>query len=255
MSLFKHVFYLGFLAAVLGPSAALADALYTDGHADIAIGAEGDLLEFEIGWHTEDNAIVDGEIREEEFEPGGLKAVISDLSRKPASADVAALLGVSEGTDIWSFGQFAEPGVPFLGFGADELSPDDWESPVSFALEDFSGPGDFALYQPGPEPFMQTIDGVNAEEDFFVIDEGPGGHDHAELAFSAPGEYTLTLTGSAVRSDTGEVVSATGDFVFLVSVSDPGEPGGVIPEPSSITGLLGLLMITGWKRRTRRANG
>src|SRR5690606_15060961 len=73
---------------------------------------------------------------------------------------------------------------------------------MAFELVNFSGPGDFSLYEYGStiKVWMDTADGINSASD---ADSGgnptdafwafPGTHAHANWAFTAPGRYELGI--------------------------------------------------------------
>jgi len=244
------------LLAMTGGTAHAADA-YTGGHSDIGVHFhdDGDGPEFELHWHIEGQAAIGGVTSiygegsgelEPEFEADELFAVI-DITPNSyfENFNYPSFLGGGTG-EFWYISQ-SNPNtldVPWVGFGSEELDPTNWDSPITFALTGFSGPGEFALWQSDPfgSPVVKwdPIDGL-ADDAF---DAAVGGHDHYVFGFTALGTYDLEITasGSYLGPDglgPAENVSSTETFTFVV-----------VPEPASLA-LLAAGGVVGLARRRR----
>lgn len=237
----KRIAIAALLSLVLGSAAGQAQLYrYTAGHADIGVGYEDG--EFEPHWHFGSGAVVDGVTLTTDLEaaPGEAYAYAgenTELSR-PAGTQWD-FLGTAAGNSVWVLPQTQAAGMPFLGLASEELDPLDWSGPIVFTLSDFSGPGVFSLWQSdgfgGPIVSMTTLNGVSSA-DFYAM--SPGGHEHFNWGFTAPGTYNLTflITGNHVSD--GAVAS---EATFQIQV---------VPEPSSAALLaLGMGAVVLLRRR------
>lgn len=237
-----------FSAALLALSAtANAQLLYSSGHGDLGIAYEdGELIPH---WHIDT-----GILPQEEYEPGEVRAVVGGQRSSPAGSE--SVLGVSSGSSIYVAGSTAFQ--PNLGFGSEELNPDDWQplsafGQINIELTGFSGPGAFALYTANSsgtaftDTFLSTfnpsstVGGINGSNSFEIF---AGDHQHFTLAFTAPGYYEITLTWSGINETDG-FKEASGTFGFNV---------GAVPEPSTYALLgIGAASILWLRRRQRTA--
>lgn len=217
-----------------------AQLFYTQGHGDIGVGYEAG--ELHPHWHLGPGAVVNGSplVVDEEYEPGDLIAVVPNLpSARPAGSEYD-ILGVSAGANIWVLPQTGAIDRPDLGLATEELEFDDWTTQIRFELTGFSGPGDFTLFRMvagSPVFYMATSDGINPSQDFRLL--SPGGHQHYNWVFTAPGTYDITLTISGTHAVDG-FKSATETFTF-----------NVVPEPSTFA-LIGLSLFALAVLRGRR---
>ena len=233
------------LAAELSHAAA-----WTSGHGDIGIAYEdegsGSELHLHLHLGEESPAIINGStiVADEEFEAGDLNININNPSVVPGTATPAFLAGVGTtiGSTIYSLpaseSVAGTAGVPFLGFGTEELDPVNWPTGLTLTLNSVSGPGDFSLYRfddPGFTFFMSTADGIDGSDALPLTADN---HEHFNLAFTEAGIYEVTFTASGTHLTDG-LVSSTETFTFA------------IPEPSTglLSGLAGLLALA----RRRRA--
>lgn len=108
--------------------------------------------------------------------------------------------------------------VPWLGFavrGAESLPR---TASVELAATDVDGPGGLAVYLTDalgePEVYIDSSDGLGPQDRILLP---PDAHTHVNWAFTAPGDYTLSL---AARVD--GVTVAEGSFGFAVGTTVPG---------------------------------
>jgi len=230
-------------------------ALFTSGHADVfAIGYvdEDSPGTFELEPHVHaEGAVIDGSpVADAEFEPGEITVVVpqstfdfvSTNGGRPAGAAWDPI-GVGAGAGYWFLPQSnsgpagaATLGAPFAGVGTEELTPGDWSSPITIALDAVSGPGEFSMWLDGFSPsfVFAAADGIDGSDAFSVA---AGGHEHYNWGFTAPGVYDVTVTVSGTHALDGfKEASATYQFQ-------------VVPEPS--TAMLGLVAGVALLRRRR----
>ncbi|KTR94742.1 hypothetical protein NS220_08095 [Microbacterium testaceum] len=180
-----------------------------DGHVDIAsLVQDGELVT-----RIKDSASV--------TEP-----VYRDVSRTVLQLKPGSRATVPEG-DAWRF--LGDPGSPFYqvtqtqqsglvwpGWSTEGIPLSATTGGVSWSLVDVSGPGRFALYETGtfgqPSVLFTTHDGISAA-DRVTIPKNT--HAHGSWAFSAEGNYCLSMQRTAQLSD-GRVSSDT--FVLAVAV-------------------------------------
>ena len=245
----KRMFIATTIAAVfaMATSHALAVDYYEAGHGDIGMG-EGDTLKLHLHLHG-GSAIVNGTTLTDDhgYIPGEEEAVIL----VPAAAETVIpsgttweALGGAADDPVWILPQSNTPGMPFLGFGAEELSDDTFSDAITLSLDSVSGSGVdnggyFSMWQSSifdTTFYMSTANGID-ETDVYEVQVGA--HDHANWGFTAPGEYHVTFTA------TGAGQTDTGTFTF-----------NVVPEPSSFAlAGLGLIGIVGLAVRRRFRKG
>jgi surface-anchored protein len=129
-------------------------------------------------------------------------------------------------------------------------NPADGIGLIRLELVAVSGPGDFALWQdvdgrPGfstrPNLIgmaMTSADGIDAASDFVELPSGI--HDHANWAFTAPGDYTITFRASGEML-TGEMLESVATYSFHVA-----------PEPNALwlAAIGGAIVLCRYVRRT-----
>ena len=229
--------------------------LWTAGHGDIGIGFEGGNLE--PHWHLgEDNESVTLDGTPTTFGSEGMEFEASEIT-----AQTGFSLPRPSGTE-WDFiGNLAndatylipiteQAGVPFLGFGTEELNPADWNGPLSLTLTGFSGPGNFSLYADSSNVFMATSDGVTGAD---VLNLNAGTHSHFELAFTDVGSYQLTFQATGTASATPSAQGLLDGIVANQSYTSSAETFtiNVVPEPTTVSLLLASLAGLVLMRRRR----
>jgi surface-anchored protein len=229
------------LAALMGvalSSAYASAATLTSGHVDfIGIGYVGG--ELEPHSHAHAGAVVDGSPlgADTEFEVGEL-TVQTYLTTTRLAGSAWDPVGVGSGQSFWTLTETETAGHPFVGIGAEELNPADWDGPITITLTGATGSGilaggKFSLWQGSLTPnfFMSTNDGISGA-DVFSMDLNEGDHAHFGWGFTEQGIYDLTFEIAGTHVGDG-VKSATATYSF-----------SVIPEPSSaLLGAFGALAL------------
>jgi len=212
-----------------------AQFLWTAGHGDIGVGFENGNLE--PHWHLgEDNESVtlDGApttfgSEGTEFEASEIIAQTGFSAPRPVGVGPEwDFLGTSAGQTTYFIPELEQAGVPFLGFGTEELNPSDWSGPLSLTLTLFSGPGVFSLYENSSNVLMTTSDGVSGAD---VLNQNAGVHSHYNLAFSALGTYQVTLQATATASAAPVTSGINANQTYTSSAET--FTFNVIPEPST----------------------
>jgi len=232
------------LSWVLPSTILSAQSEWTDGHGDIGVGYEDEGSGFELHphWHIE-GGTVDGTPRpDQEFEAADLTLVVPDntdtQSVRPAGSDWDPI-GVAAGEGYWTIPNTSTVGVPFMGWATEELTPANWDTPITFALTGLTGPGDISLYSISTTPNFHwaSSNGITGADSF---DLSIGAHTHHNMTFTEAGLYSVEITFSGTHTSDG-FQTATETFSF-----------NVVPEPSTAlllgAGMAGLLL----GRRGRR---
>ncbi|MEM6692423.1 MAG: choice-of-anchor M domain-containing protein [Planctomycetota bacterium] len=233
---------LGLACGMPANAPAASTTEYSAGHADIGLTYNNGELSLDY-YFGEDAAVLDGMVTPVEViaNPSTAHVRVPDEAIFTFTLP-APFLDSGIGDSIWRlpFGQ--EIGVPFLGIDSRRL--DIGVTNAVLSMTDFSGPGEFALYQVGsfgPITFLQTNNGIDpVGDDMFSYPF----HDHFNFGFTEPGIYNVELTATANAAGVGQV-SDVETFTFFVGTAT------AIPEPSSFMvigfGIVGLLT----RRRTR----
>jgi len=246
---------LAFASAALLLATQTSTALnYTAGHADIGVGWEDEGSGFELHphWHTHTGAVVGGvpEGSDGEYEGDALTAIVPASREFVAGSDATfnTGAGTTTGSSYWMLPSGNVSGVPFLGIGTEELDPSFWDGDISITLGSVvspSGSGNFSLYQfDGSFNFYWSTADVGSNPG---VTMAPGTHDHFAWVFTEVGEWTIDITFSGDRYDTGTsgpttFQTATESFSFTV-----------VPEPSSYAALAGVLALGLVAIRRRRS--
>lgn len=121
------------------------------------------------------------------------------------------------GSTVWQVPQTQAPGLVWLGWSSEALSPAQVTGPVRWTLDAVAGPGDVVVYQSGAFGGVQDVvlDGAGSAYDVPL-----GVHAHASWAFTRPGVYRLTMTQAATLAD-GTRSSDTEVLTVAVGDVDP----------------------------------
>ncbi len=214
------------IAPALSESVSAAPVEYSAGHADIGLAYHDG--ELELHYHFGTGAIVDGVAVTnplgEEYEADEAYVRVNDLNLFVLGSPLSQL-DAAPGDSIWALPQNNVSGRPFLGIASEELDPGEVSS-STISLTEFTGPGNFALWQSDPfggsTTYWQTSDGIAPGGE--TLNTGVGDHDHYFYGFMRAGIYDLGLTGVANLVGGGSE-SSTATFRFVV--------GSVaVPEPN-----------------------
>ncbi len=206
------------LAALLttGLAAQAQTPLYT-GHTDIGVAYDETANEWELHVHDEEN--------DAEYFPAtdALLFVKSTAHTTVPAGAQWSFLG-SAGSSTWILPNTENPDLLFLGIGAEEIEPGIFSgNSFSLTLKNVSGPGQFALYD--LDPFNDPSVLWNSTDGFGdVLSVPTGGHSHFSWAFSAPGDYIVTLEAAGVSTLHGATSSGDVNYFFRVEA---------VPEPAT----------------------
>ena len=154
---------------------------------------------------------------------------------------------------VWKSPHDATAGMPFLGFGAEEVPPNIFTAGslslavtgVSFTgwTGQTSGGNFFLLQEDGSGEEILLYNSTNSN--IGSVGLVAGSHDHGEWAFTEAGIYDITfqLTGTLADTNNPNRALATTDTLRFE----------IVPEPSSGALLLvGMAALAAVRRRTRR---
>lgn len=205
----------------------VGSSTWTDGHGDIGLGYHDGELELHL--HLHEGAVVDGEILDEDAEPDPASTLVavSNAASLLSTPELAAGTGVAAGERMWVLPAVRRAGLPFVGFGGEELAPQEWTGDLHLDLvgvESPSGGGHFAVFQPdglGGQTFsMSTAQGGVTGDDHLEI--AAGEHDHHAFSFSEEGVWRITFVASGVHTTAGALASEPVTYTFIVGGSRPG---------------------------------
>jgi hypothetical protein len=235
--------------ALLSLTSAKAASTWTTGHGDIGVHyAAGEL---HLHMHLHAGAVVGGSTLGlgTEFEPGDIYTAVTGVAHLSRPSNPALNpTGVSAGSPIWILPITANPALPFLGWGTEELDSGDWTGDLTFSLVDVlspSGNGFFSVYTPdgfgGLDFNMSNFDGGITGADFAA--QAAGTHNHRFVTFSETGLWEVKLKVSGTHAVDGFIESGTESFFFQVT-----------PEPSkALFAGMGLSAVFFRRRRPVKA--
>ena len=185
------------------------DARLTDVHSDIG-------FDFTVadGW----NPHVHNHGTETEFKPWEAVLIVNPGAQVLAPADVAFNFLGSPGEPVWILPQTFQPGLLYLGVGAEAIEPGTFQDDkFRLELKAVTGPGDFSLYLVDgfgkPTAFMNTRDGITAADRYDVI---AGSHVHMSWGFTRPGTYTVTMQASGTLANGTPTTPGPRTYTFVV---------------------------------------
>ena len=197
-------------------------------HVDIGIGYDAGAFDLHI--HQEEPV-------DTEYAPDEAIFLIGDNARQlsPGGA-FAGFLGAA-GNAVWIVPDEEVAGLPFIGFGAEELTAADWSSNISLSVTGVNGPGELSIWSVGsfgaPTLRVNSTDGLDASDVLSLI---PGSHGHFNIGFTAPGVYEVDFVASGTHATDGVITTGPATYRFEV-----------VPEPSTwallILGSAGLVAL------------
>ncbi len=224
------------LAASAAASLTLSAQLFTHEHVDLGIAYEGGA--FEPHWHDETNDI--------EYAPNEATVSLGANTLTTIPANPAFSFLGNPGDPLWLLPAIQDPAKVFLGIGAEEVELGIFQgNVVNLRLTAVSGPGSFFAYGVNgfgvPNAFWNSRNGVDAADNVNAV---AGGHTDYNWAFTAPGDYVVSVQATGTLVDGGALVTGeVGNFQFTV-----------VPEPEEYAALAGaaLVAFAFWRRAARR---
>jgi surface-anchored protein len=156
--------------------------------------------------------------------PGDVTMIVKTSAETTVPSGGAFSFLGSPGAPIWVLPQVQNPQLLWPGLSTEELDPAAWQG-LQLQLLSVSGPGNIFLFQ--TDSFGNPIHLWDGAPDSFAVD--PGSHVHFNWAFTAPGNYTLTVQGSGTHSQLGSL--STGPVTYHVNVLSNAAPS--TPQPSA----------------------
>lgn len=252
-------YLLALAIGLLSLSTAYAQTPLSTGHADIGINyteAEG----WDLHIHDEENDI--------EYAPNDAFFAVNPAAQTTRPAGSAFdFIGIGAGQSYYRLPQTENPELLFLGFGAEELDPDNlfeaWDpdgtgplasgkwlrvdliSSLHTRLDGTTGIGQFSTWlntDDGPAVDFATFDGISASDSLFLL---AGGHEHRNFGFTEAGTYDVSFTVTGLLSSTQTFdTSPAATYRYVVAA----------PEPGALS--LSLLALPGaWLALRRRRHG
>lgn len=244
-------------AGLLAASPASAASLYSAGHADLEVGYDDVLDEWEFALLCE-GCVIDGApiVGDQEFEADEVVIAVPLTTATTATGAVAGVVddtptGASPGSTFYklpeSESESDNEGAPFLGIARDEIGLGVFDSDeitlelLGISYTGGAGSAEYSLYSsdaglgnPIPHFWMSTFDEpatVNGDNTLDGLSVGPGAHSHFNMGFTEIGRYEVTF-GASGDLVGGGTASGVGTFTFLVP-----EPGTALLLGAALAGL------------------
>lgn len=189
------------------PPGPCTPVILESGHVD-APGIAFEDGAWDIHIHDEDNDI------EYESDCASLKVKEEAELTVPANPDFS-FLG-STGDPVWILPQVEDPDLLFLGYATEEIESGTFVGDeIDWSLVDVEGPGDFKVYSVGAFGTPTVLfDSAGSLPQVQTIETGE--HTHANWAFTAEGDYTVTYAASGELTSGGVITSDPVEFTFIV---------------------------------------
>ena len=227
-----------------------AGLIYSGGHCDLCVDYDNTNNSLELHYHFHDGSpgsTEEGSSLIGEIPPSELYTRVSDTTHTTTPDNSAYdFLGVPANSDVWILPQAQMNGVPFLGFGTEELDPADWSTDISYKLISVDGPGEFSLWMSAwngsPELYFATSDGIDEND---VYTQMTLSHAHANWGFTAEGIYKVQMQASGTLSNGTTLSTDVETFTFLVGSNT------AVPEPGTFALLASTLVALCLMRRKK----
>lgn len=220
-----------------GCRGASAQVVLSDAHIDSAMGyAVG------TGWDLHIADETNGQEYATSGPPGAMDwAIIRILNHNVAPRPAGSqfdFIGVPAGTPIFRVTDTPSPAGLALGLGAEDNttgvfasyfesdprvnSTGEW---IRVRMKSVTGPGHVSLWASdvgGPIVYWASSNGLDASDTAFILN---GSHGDFNWAFTAPGDYAITLEASAFLGPGATNPTFSGDIIYQFQT---------VPEPSSL---------------------
>ncbi|WP_158564032.1 TIGR03773 family transporter-associated surface protein [Jiangella anatolica] len=161
------------------------------------------------------------------YAPDDVLVHLKDPEARVAVPDLEEYAFLGEpGAPLWLIPQTQDPEVVWAGWSTEELALGAFRDDiVHLTLRGVEGPGGLEVFSYDEGGMPRRIFSSTA-----ALDPWPQPvpmHSHANWAFTALGEYTVTFEVSGTLADGTEVTTGPVDYAFVVGdvECDPGEPG------------------------------
>ena len=230
---------------------AVAD-IWIGGHGDIGAGYDSGTLG--VGFHFEGTGSeaafgINGPISSGEAPSDAHIIGITTAPTTRLSGTQWNFLGVNAGENFFLLPETEVVGLPFLGFGLEELTASEWAGDLTWTVNSIASPSGstFSIYSLDtfgePNVLASTSQPTNNS-----FEQSAGTHSHYNLAFSQAGTYEIAFRISGTNNADGFKESDFATFTFQVSA---------VPEPTSFL-LLGSVLSSGaafaWRKKFARRN-
>ena len=124
------------------------------------------------------------------------------------------------GDTVYYLPQTQDPELIWPGWSTERIPAGVFTNPLRIEITDVEGPGDIFMWQTGS--FGQSISVLGGGFQLpGTISPNVNVHAHANWAFTAEGQYTLTVQASGTLTGGGSVTSAPATYTFQVGDADP----------------------------------
>lgn len=199
-------------------------APYTDGHADVLIelvDVDGepalDAVLLATGATIDGTFLTSGAVSLDDIEVRSKARFVRPDDDGGAFAPLCAESGDEISWLPQSLRDANDAESPFLGIAAAFGDADLEDSQIRLGLisvDSPSGFGNYSIWQDGfpPRFFMSSCDGIDAGDDMELSE----GHDHYNMGFSEPGEWTVQYRASAVVVGSAEPLETEFEIRYVL---------------------------------------
>lgn len=201
------------------------DAVLDSGHIDIAARTDDGTLRTQL----KDTTAGPTPVIWRDLETVGLHVTDDARTEIPASAEYA-FLGPA-GEEVWLLPQTQEAGILWPGWNTEAVDYDQLAGPVTWSLDEVTGPGRLAVYELGALGEVRVVFDSDEPLPQTLALPSPT-HAHGNWVFTEAGVYHLTFSHDAT-SRSGASPSSEGTIAVAVGDVDLAElcPGGTVPSP------------------------